>query len=99
MKIFIANLVRFGLVCEKNRNIFSEKGAEGGQGPFKKFLKIHSFSRAVASLTDAARNVATLFLCLVLSWAKQRAEASAPWALGSASHQSHSAKVSTGAHT
>ena len=30
LKNFIANLVRFGPVCENNCNIFSEKGAGGG---------------------------------------------------------------------
>ena len=52
LKNFIANLVLVQPVCGKNRNIFSEKGAGGGQGPFGNFPEIHPFSYAQASLTD-----------------------------------------------
>ena len=52
LKNFIANLVRFGPVCGKNCNLFSEKGTGGGdQRSFRNFPKFHPFWSAVASLT------------------------------------------------
>ena len=37
LKNFVANLVRFGPVWKKNRNIFFEKGAGGGSKAVRKF--------------------------------------------------------------
>ena len=50
---------------EKNRNIFSEKGAGGGggQGPFGNFPEIHPFSYAQASLRANIQNTASS-ICL-----------------------------------
>ena len=52
-KNFIANFVRFGPVCGKNRNIFFRKrGGGGGQRPFGNFPEIHRYLKRRASLSE-----------------------------------------------
>ena len=53
LKIFIANLVRFGPVWKKIAIFFSEKGAGGGgQRPFGNFPEIRRYWKRRASLRD-----------------------------------------------
>ena len=53
LKNFVANLMRFGPISKKNRNIFFRKRAGGagvGQRPFGNFPEIHRYWKRRASL-------------------------------------------------